>query len=283
MGQIMKSLGLVCQLISRRANARLDFIHRQKSADDSCRADEHLFGLAAGCLGRDFGHATGIFQSLFAGAGISVAGANDHAAGIGSRHTLSGDFDRCGRYAVLREHPGRSRGMVAHHQPQIKLAPVGLDSAMNASKAIAARQNQVLRSHVEGPGCGRARLSPSRQPRVEWLGGSLASRCKAIIPAVSKEFAVALRRWYVSRGVGIRLDIIGLIQGGRGMFGVYLAGIVFAVEENAPPSLGREALGIGWAVIYTVVGGIIGIALVLGASFLLPYLINRLTPDIDEE
>ena len=67
------------------------------------------------------------------------------------------------------------------------------------------------------------------------------------------------------------------------MFGVYLAGIVFAVEENAPPSLGREALGIGWAVIYTVVGGIIGIALVLGASFLLPYLINRLTPDIDEE
>jgi hypothetical protein len=67
------------------------------------------------------------------------------------------------------------------------------------------------------------------------------------------------------------------------MFGAYLADIILAVEENAPPSLSREALGIGWAVIYALVGGIIGIALVMGASFLLPHLINRLTPDIDEE
>ena len=67
------------------------------------------------------------------------------------------------------------------------------------------------------------------------------------------------------------------------MFAAFVAGIILAIDDNVPPSLGREAQGIGWAVIYAVVGGIIGIALVLGASFLLPHLINRLTPDIDEE
>ena len=68
-----------------------------------------------------------------------------------------------------------------------------------------------------------------------------------------------------------------------GCIAAFLAGIILAVDDNVPPSFSREAQGIGWAVIYAVVGGIIGIALVLGASFFLPHLINRLTPDIDEE
>src|SRR6058998_2897840 len=67
------------------------------------------------------------------------------------------------------------------------------------------------------------------------------------------------------------------------MFGAFLAGIILAADDNVTSSVGREAQNIGWAVLYAVVGGIIGIALVLGASFFLPHLINRLTPDIDEE
>jgi ABC-type Fe3+ transport system permease subunit len=40
---------------------------------------------------------------------------------------------------------------------------------------------------------------------------------------------------------------------------------------------------IGWAIVYSVVGGLVGIVLVLLASFFLPSLINRMTPNIDEE
>jgi uncharacterized membrane protein YjfL (UPF0719 family) len=38
-----------------------------------------------------------------------------------------------------------------------------------------------------------------------------------------------------------------------------------------------------WAVAFSLMGAIVGIALVLAASALLPRLIDRLTPDLDEE
>ena len=40
---------------------------------------------------------------------------------------------------------------------------------------------------------------------------------------------------------------------------------------------------IGWAVIFSVVGGVIGVALVLLASLFLPRLIEHMTPNIDED
>ena len=40
---------------------------------------------------------------------------------------------------------------------------------------------------------------------------------------------------------------------------------------------------IGWAVVFAFVGGIVGIGLVLISSFVLPRLIERMTPNIDEE
>jgi hypothetical protein len=47
--------------------------------------------------------------------------------------------------------------------------------------------------------------------------------------------------------------------------------------------MGEVLQNIGWAVVFSVVGGLIGIVLVLVASMLLPGLINRMTPNIDEE
>jgi cell division protein FtsW (lipid II flippase) len=41
--------------------------------------------------------------------------------------------------------------------------------------------------------------------------------------------------------------------------------------------------GIGWAVIFAIVGGVVGIVMVLVASFILPHIIDRLTPNLDEE
>ena len=41
--------------------------------------------------------------------------------------------------------------------------------------------------------------------------------------------------------------------------------------------------GIGWAVVFAVVGGFVGIVLVLAASLVLPRIIERLTPNLDEE
>lgn len=40
---------------------------------------------------------------------------------------------------------------------------------------------------------------------------------------------------------------------------------------------------IAWAVVYAVIGGVVGGMMVLLASVLLPRLIDRLTPHIDEE
>jgi uncharacterized membrane protein YjfL (UPF0719 family) len=40
---------------------------------------------------------------------------------------------------------------------------------------------------------------------------------------------------------------------------------------------------IGWAVIFAIVGGIVGILLVLWSSLLIPRLVDRLTPKLDEQ
>jgi hypothetical protein len=40
---------------------------------------------------------------------------------------------------------------------------------------------------------------------------------------------------------------------------------------------------IGWSMIFSLVGGLVGMALVLLASAIVPKLMDRLTPNIDEE
>jgi len=40
---------------------------------------------------------------------------------------------------------------------------------------------------------------------------------------------------------------------------------------------------LGWAVVFVLVGGIVGFFLVLLASMLLPKIMDRLTPNLDEE
>ncbi|MFH0789577.1 MAG: hypothetical protein V2B13_18455 [Pseudomonadota bacterium] len=40
---------------------------------------------------------------------------------------------------------------------------------------------------------------------------------------------------------------------------------------------------IGWSIAFSVIGGLIGMALVISSSLALPTLINRMTPNIDEQ
>ena len=40
---------------------------------------------------------------------------------------------------------------------------------------------------------------------------------------------------------------------------------------------------IGWSLIFSIVGAVIGIILVIASSLVLPALINRLTPNTDEQ
>jgi ABC-type multidrug transport system fused ATPase/permease subunit len=40
---------------------------------------------------------------------------------------------------------------------------------------------------------------------------------------------------------------------------------------------------IGWSIVFSVIGGLVGMVLVLAASFIVPRLIDRLTPNIDEQ
>ena len=47
--------------------------------------------------------------------------------------------------------------------------------------------------------------------------------------------------------------------------------------------MSEVAQNMAWAVVFSVLGGIVGIALVMLASFVLPRLIERMTPNIDED
>jgi len=40
---------------------------------------------------------------------------------------------------------------------------------------------------------------------------------------------------------------------------------------------------IGWSIVFSVIGGLLGMVLVVIASLIVPRLIDRLTPNIDEE
>jgi len=40
---------------------------------------------------------------------------------------------------------------------------------------------------------------------------------------------------------------------------------------------------IGWAVVFSFVGGVVGVALVLASSLVLPRLVERMTHNLDEE
>ncbi len=40
---------------------------------------------------------------------------------------------------------------------------------------------------------------------------------------------------------------------------------------------------IGWSVVFSFIGGLVGMALVLVSSLIVPKLIDRLTPNIDEQ
>ena len=40
---------------------------------------------------------------------------------------------------------------------------------------------------------------------------------------------------------------------------------------------------IGWSVVFSVIGGLVGMVLVLTASVIIPRLIDRFTPNIDEQ
>jgi len=47
-------------------------------------------------------------------------------------------------------------------------------------------------------------------------------------------------------------------------------------------AIADQSMWIGWTVVYVAVGAVVGVALVLAAAALLPRIINRMTPDIDE-
>jgi uncharacterized membrane protein YjfL (UPF0719 family) len=47
--------------------------------------------------------------------------------------------------------------------------------------------------------------------------------------------------------------------------------------------MNEVAQNMAWAVVFSTLGGLIGIALILVASVFLPRLIERMTPNLDEE
>jgi hypothetical protein len=42
-------------------------------------------------------------------------------------------------------------------------------------------------------------------------------------------------------------------------------------------------IDIGWAVVYMMVGGIMGILLILAATMLIPRILNKMTPNLNED
>jgi small-conductance mechanosensitive channel len=48
-------------------------------------------------------------------------------------------------------------------------------------------------------------------------------------------------------------------------------------------SMMAVAANIGWAVVFSIIGGLVGIILVMFATLVIPKLLDRLTPTIDED
>jgi hypothetical protein len=42
-------------------------------------------------------------------------------------------------------------------------------------------------------------------------------------------------------------------------------------------------MNIGWAVLFAVVGGVVGLLLILASTMIIPRILDRLTPNIDED
>jgi hypothetical protein len=55
------------------------------------------------------------------------------------------------------------------------------------------------------------------------------------------------------------------------------------IQVTELPAWQLTLQNIGWAVIFAIVGGIVGIALILAGAMFLPRLIERMTPSLDEE
>jgi hypothetical protein len=55
------------------------------------------------------------------------------------------------------------------------------------------------------------------------------------------------------------------------------------IQVTELPAWQLALQSLGWAVIYAIVGGIVGIALILAGAMFLPRLIERMTPSLDEE
>ena len=47
--------------------------------------------------------------------------------------------------------------------------------------------------------------------------------------------------------------------------------------------MAETILNIGWSLVFSIVGAIIGMVLVLTSSLIIPRLLDRLTPNIDEQ
>ena len=58
--------------------------------------------------------------------------------------------------------------------------------------------------------------------------------------------------------------------------------MVLLLRKSEGIAMSGVAQNIGWAVIFSVVGGVVGVVLVLSASLVLPRLVERMTPNLDE-
>ena len=80
---------------------------------------------AADDIRGDGGHAAGIVDTVLAGAGVGVAGANDDAAHVGGGQAFAADVHRSGTNTILREDAGSRSGNVADDHRQITAIRIG--------------------------------------------------------------------------------------------------------------------------------------------------------------
>jgi small-conductance mechanosensitive channel len=56
-----------------------------------------------------------------------------------------------------------------------------------------------------------------------------------------------------------------------------------SANQSERKIMSEVAQNMGWAVVFSALGGLIGIVLIMVASLILPRLIERMTPNIDED
>ena len=111
--------GRVAENLNGLKNAALYVRHRHGHANASGAANKNVLLRHMKLFRQHGGHFVGVFQALFAGAGVGVAGIHDNGLRDAFLDALDANFHRRGANLIGGEHAGDSRRHFRNNQREV--------------------------------------------------------------------------------------------------------------------------------------------------------------------